>query len=114
MKHQRIFISLFVAALASGTLFAQEATPPPSTKTPGVTERQVKQQKRIREGVNSGELTKKETRKLEAGEAKIQTDKLEAKADGKVTKAERAKLNREQNRESKAIYRMKHNKAVAK
>jgi hypothetical protein len=115
MKYPRIFISLFVAALASSTLFAQEATTPTqSTKTPRINERQIRQQKRIREGVKSGELTKKETRRLEAGEAKIQSDKLEAKADGKVTKAERAKLTREQNRESKAIHRMKHNKAEAK
>ena len=31
-----------------------------------------------------------------------------AKADGKVTKAERAKLHREENRASKRIYKQKH------
>jgi hypothetical protein len=30
------------------------------------------------------------------------------KADGKFTPAERAKINREQNRTSRAIYRQKH------
>jgi hypothetical protein len=116
MKYTRIVIALFVAAIASSALFAQETaqTAPPSEKTPGINARQVNQQKRIRQGVKSGELTKRETRKLEAGEAKIQTDKLEAKADGKVTKAERAKITHEQNRESKAIHRMKHNKAEEK
>jgi hypothetical protein len=33
-----------------------------------------------------------------------------AKADGKVTPAERAKLRRDQNKASRDIYRLKHNK----
>ena len=78
------------------------------TKTPRVRERQENQQKRIAGGVNSGELTARETVKLEAREAKIQADKKEAKADGVVTVKERAKLHREQNRASRAIYRQKH------
>ncbi len=78
-------------------------------KTPGINQRQRNQQARIREGVKSGELTKGETARLEAREGKIQADKLEAKSDGKVTPAERRKLKHEQNRASRAIYRMKHN-----
>jgi hypothetical protein len=78
------------------------------TKTPRVRERQENQQKRIAGGVNSGELTARETVKLEAREAKIQADKKEAKADGVVTVKERAKLHREQNLASRAIYRQKH------
>ena len=103
MKNTRIVITLIAAAFMSGTMFAQEATPK-------INERQVDQQKRIRQGVRSGELTRKEARHLEAGAAKIQHDKMIAKADGKVTKAERAKLTREQNRESNAIYNKKHNR----
>ena len=116
MKASRILIALFIAALASGTLFAQETTAPatPSTKTPKINERQVNQQKRIRQGVKSGELTKRETRKLEAGEAKIQSDKMAAKADGKVTKSESRKLNRELNHESKAIRHQKHDRQTSK
>ena len=78
------------------------------TKTPRVRERQENQQKRIAGGVNSGELTAKETVKLETREAKIQADKKEAKSDGVVMGKERAKLHREQNRASRAIYRQKH------
>ncbi len=78
------------------------------TATPRVTKRQANQQARIAQGVKSGELTPKETEHLEAREAKIQHDKKEAKADGKVTHAERAKLHREENRTSRAIYRQKH------
>ncbi len=83
------------------------------TATPEITKRQVNQQERIREGKKSGELTKKEAAKLEVREAKIQHDKKVAKSDGVVTPAEKAKLNREENRTSRAIYRKKHN-AVTK
>ncbi|MEO6313379.1 MAG: hypothetical protein ABIU63_17270 [Chitinophagaceae bacterium] len=92
------FVLAFVSITTAG--FAQA--------TPVVKERQVNQQKRIGEGVKSGELTAKETRHLEAREIKIQQDKKEAKSDGVVTAAERAKLQRSQNRTSRAIYRQKH------
>ena len=82
------------------------------TKTPVIKERQENQQKRIAEGVKSGELTAKETKHLEGREVKIQKDKKEAKADGVVTKQERAKLRREENRTSRAIYRQKHDAQV--
>ena len=77
--------------------------------TPKVDRRERRQQKRIEQGVRSGELTPREANKLERRESKIQRDKEKAKADGKVTPAERRKLNREQNRTSRAIYRKKHN-----
>lgn len=78
------------------------------TKTPRVADRQVHQQKRIAHGVKNGELTAKETARLEARQAKIQHDKRVAKSDGVVTGQERRKLKREQNRNSRAIYRQKH------
>ena len=61
-----------VAAMCSiaAVTFAQ------STATPDINKRQMRQQARIKQGVKSGELTKGETRRLEAREAKIQKDKL--------------------------------------
>ena len=96
---------LFVSAL-SLILFALAGHA--QTATPKVTERQANQQSRIAQGVKSGELTANETRHLETREAKIQHDKKEAKADGTVTASERAKLHREEDRTSRAIYRQKH------
>ncbi|MFC0351688.1 hypothetical protein [Undibacterium danionis] len=93
---------LLVAALVMPA-FAQ------TTATPHVAKRQAAQQKRIAEGVQSGELTAKETAHLEMREAKIQADKKAAKADGVVTDAERVKLQAEQNRASRKIYNKKHN-----
>ncbi len=110
-------VALVLTLVIAGSCYAvaQEAqqTPAPatgSTKTPVVTKRQMNQQRRIRQGVKSGELTKGETRKLETDEAKIRAEKKMAKADGNVTPAERKKLRRDENKASRDIYRLKHNK----
>ena len=106
MKKNFISAGLLLAFVTiSAVSFAQ-------TKTPVVKERQENQQKRIAQGVKSGELTAKETEHLEAREVKIQHDKKEAKEDGVVTHKERAQLRREQNRTSRAIYRQKHDAQV--
>jgi hypothetical protein len=68
----------------------------------------VNQQKRIGNGVRSGELTRPEARRLERRQARIAYDKAKAKSDGVVTAEERAKLAREQNRASRSIARQKH------
>lgn len=73
-----------------------------------IKEREERQQKRIQQGVTSGELTAKETARLEREQAKIEADRQKALSDGKMTKREKAKLTREQNRASRRIYRQKH------
>ena len=97
-----------VAAIAlafAGAAFAQSTNP---AATPGIDKRQANQEKRIEQGVKSGELNKKEAARLEKRESKLQADKEKAQADGKVTKKERKQLNHEADRDSKAIYRQKH------
>jgi len=76
---------------------------------PGIQKREQNQEKRIQQGVQSGQLTPAEAGKLEAQQAKIKQDEERMKADGKLTKAERRKLKREQDQASKNIYRKKHN-----
>ena len=71
--------------------------------------RQVKQQKRIYQGVRSGELTVRETRALERGQYNVRKCKRKVSQDGKVTPKERNRLRRKQNHESRHIYKMKHN-----
>jgi len=80
----------------------------------GVDRREARQQARIAQGVKSGELTPKETVKLEKREAKIDAEikKDRAANGGKLTPAEHAKINAEQNRASRAIYRQKHDRQV--
>src|SRR5262245_22332629 len=65
----------------------------PGDKTSGINHRQRHQQRRIRQGVRSGELTKGETAKLEKEEKEIRQEKREAKADGVMTGEERKEIH---------------------
>lgn len=78
--------------------------------TPVINRREVRQEKRIQEGVNSGQLTTKEAMKLEKQQQHIQKLEEKAKADGVVTTKERAKITRAQNKANRNIRRSKHNK----
>lgn len=75
-----------------------------------VDRRQVHQQKRIAEGVENGSLAPRETARLETQEAKLQAEKRDMREDngGKLTAKEKVKLNNQQNRLSREIYRKKH------
>ena len=82
---------------------------------PSIAQRKENQQDRIANGVKSGQLTAGETAKLETKEAAING---ETKADraangGKLTAAEKAKVNGQQNNLSKQIYKDKHNANTA-
>src|SRR5260221_7401288 len=94
-----------VAALLAGAALPAGA----QTSTPLVDQRQANQEGRIQQGVQSGQLTPKETAKLEKGQAKVQAMEDKAKSDGTVTAKERAKLAKAQDKQSKKIYRKKHN-----
>lgn len=78
--------------------------------TPVVDAREAKQSARIQEGVQSGELTKREAAKLRANQRHIKRTEARAKADGVVTPAERAQLDRKQDKASKRILREKNDK----
>lgn len=81
-----------------------------NTYTPRVDHRRVVQRARIRQGVRSGQLTPREARRLRMGERHIRRMERRTKADGHVTRGERWHLNHAQNRESRRIYRLKHNR----
>ncbi|MEO8673719.1 MAG: hypothetical protein ABI411_20615, partial [Tahibacter sp.] len=70
--------------------------------------RQAHQQQRIAAGVASGELNRREARRLEAREWRAHRVERVARRDGYVSPAERAHINRMLNRDSRAIYRQKH------
>ena len=99
-------------ALALSTAAMAQA-PTSATATPRLDKREANQQQRIDQGVASGQLTAKETNNLDKREAKLAADEAAAKSDGKVTRAERRKLQHEANHTSKAIYRQKHDKQTA-
>ena len=100
-----------VALTLGAAAFAQApAAPAGPLATPRIDQRQVNQQNRIDQGVNSGQLTAREAVRVEKREGKIAVHEAKAKADGVVTPSERRRLRREENRASKAIYRQKHDR----
>jgi hypothetical protein len=76
--------------------------------TPRVDTREQNQRERIENGVESGELTRAETRRLAAGQLHVHRVEARAKADGEVTSRERAHLRHEQNQQSRRIHRQKN------
>jgi hypothetical protein len=94
--------TLIIAALA--TMAAGSAV----AGTPGYNGRQQHQRERIVNGVQSGELTMRETRRLTAGQVHLNRVERRAKADGVVTARERVHMQHEANQQSRRIYRQKH------
>ena len=96
----------FLAAITLGAFLAIGGFAADKAKV-----RQKNQQKRINQGVKSGELTKKEVLKIEAKEAKLHREIRKDRRDGGgLTPKERAKINKKQNKLSKEIYKDKHDK----
>lgn len=106
---KNLYSTLIVAAITFA-LTVPVLAQTPGTKTPGIRQRQRNQQHRIRQGVRSGELTARETRRLEKEQKEVQQEKKEARADGTVTAQERREIHKEQNQASRHIYRAKHNR----
>ena len=94
-----LFALGFVCVMTAGTAYAG---------TPRVNGREHHQQQRIRQGIQSGELTRREAARLEAEQAKIRVREAAYRADGYVSPAERARLNHELNETNRRIYRQKH------
>src|SRR5689334_6187882 len=120
MRNTSIFLTVFcgLGLVAGGFALADEAgQPAPSEQpevqapaanepaTPGVDAREQKQEGRIQEGVQSGQLTPGETRRLERGQEKVEVIEEKAKADGVVTPRERRRIQHQQNVQSRRIYR---------
>ena len=77
----------------------------------GINDRQREQQQRIRQGVRSGELTRREAVRLEAEQARIRTREAFARrSGGEFTARERARIQRSLNHSSRDIYRQKHDR----
>jgi hypothetical protein len=91
-----------LCVLAAGPAFAQTAG------APGYTQRDINQERRIQQGLQSGELSTREAAGLQRQQAQI--DRLESRAlrDGDLTAAERARIDAAQNRASRDIAREKH------
>ena len=67
------------------------------------------QKHRVKQGIRSGKLTKKETKNLIEERKEIHQNLKLAKSGGKITPIERKIIRKEQRQQSHAIYRKKHN-----
>ncbi|PLP96388.1 hypothetical protein [Cupriavidus pauculus] len=75
-------------------------------------QRNVQQETRIRNGVQSGALTNRETAQLERGEAHVDRTEARAGRNGHVGAGEQAAVSRAESHASGKIYRDKHNGRV--
>ncbi len=103
---KRLTILILTTALAVSLAGLAAA----NTATPRVNHRLARQEVRIHRGVRSGQLTRGEAMRLQRGERHIRRMEWRAKADGRVTPRERARLNRAEDRQSARIWRLKHNR----
>jgi len=119
----RHVIAAAAFAAASATGFAQTAEPAPApapvepsaqprgTHTPLIKKHEANQEQRIKEGRQSGELTRHEARRLRAEQKAVDRAQNRAASDGTVTAQERERIRKMQNKAGKDIHRQKHDGA---
>lgn len=107
-KEHHMKITTALAALVLGVTAMTASTVASAQATPNINQTQANQSARIAKGEATGQLSKREAARLKAGQAKVAGMKAAAKADGKVTRAERTAIKREQNQQSRRIARQKH------
>ena len=77
-------------------------------------QRNVNQEKRIEQGVQSGALTKHETSQLELGQAHVDRKEAAAAKNGHVSSGEQAAIQHKEDKQSETIHDKKHNAKVRK
>lgn len=105
---------LFVGVLMTSRALPAHAPvtlpPRPTQRFEAHTEmRQSRQQHRIAQGVQSGELAPREAAQLERQQVRIDRHRAHVAADGRVTPLEAARIHRQQDFANRRIYRKKHN-----
>ena len=80
-----------------------------NTDTQRMHRRDVTQRERIRAGWRKGDLTRGERRHLRHGQAHIRRMERRAGRDGSISPRERRRIERAQDRQSRRIYRLRHN-----
>lgn len=100
MKNTRIVLAVAITGLFSAAAFAQNAA--------SEVERNVNQQQRIEQGLQSGQLNTREAARLEREESRVERMEANAMKDGKLSDAEKNRINQAQNKVSRDIYQEKH------
>jgi len=95
-----VLVCLFLASLPARA----------NTGDPGIKRREWSQQRRLDQGVASGQLAPREFDFLQRQQVRIRMAEAAAKADGRLTRAERFGLHQLLNQSSRDIYRLRHNR----
>jgi hypothetical protein len=104
-KQKLSVLGVALCATFSAAAFGQTAG--------SVVQRDLNQQTRIEQGLQSGELSAREASRLERGEAHVEHMEANALSDGKLSAAEKRRISRAQNAMSERIYREKHDAQTA-
>jgi hypothetical protein len=100
MSNGKLALSLIATFLMVGGALAQSGE--------HAVQRDINQQKRIEQGLQSGALNTREAARLEREQSQVGRMQANAAKDGKVNAAERARIDAAQNKVSQDIYREKH------
>ena len=104
-----------IAAIALAATLAVTATAMHAQETNStINQRKADQQRRIGQGVRSGQMTAGETAHVEHQERAINHEErnMRSQDNGHLTRSDRSTLQHQQNAESRRIYRDKHNANV--
>jgi len=102
MKKMLLAVSA-MTLMTSGMVFAQ-------AETPVIDQRQTNQERRIDQGIASGQLNEREANRLNKQQERVNKMEDRAKSDGVMTKKERARIGAAQTRASRYIAREKHDR----
>src|SRR5579862_5563437 len=102
MKTVSITVKLIAMSVLTSAAWAQ-------TTADKDQQRDVNQQERIEQGLQSGQLSTKEAGSLERQEQHVDNMEAHDLKNGSISPAEQARLNSAQNRVSNQIYADKHN-----
>jgi hypothetical protein len=101
----KTIVAVAVFSAISATSYAQAA---PASKVSTIKNDKA----RIKQGIQSGQLTATEAARLAAQTKKLQEQKKEIKADSVVTTEERKEFRKDKKQLSKRIYKQKHDGQV--
>jgi hypothetical protein len=100
-KLSTILLAGILASLVASVAFAG---------TPRIDRRQALQHERIARGRECGQLTRGEAARLHLGQRHVRRMEWRAQADGRFTRGERRRIERAQDRQSRMIERLRHNR----
>lgn len=109
--HSARLSALIVSALlCSGSVWAQSATTPTERMEHRIDARQARQEQRIDQGVQNGQLTRRESARLSHQQAHIDRVEDRALADGSLNRREARHMEKMQDRAKRDIRRQKHDR----